>query len=293
MRYPDFYCIGAQKSGTSWLHTMLQQHPDIWLPPVKELHYFDRVHLQRHKRAIDAYDPTPLDKSLLDIVLDAIRWHANSSAPPHEKIEKILHLSLIGTAKLTDPWFGEIFEPAPRSSLCGEIDPAYAELPDDAIAHMLRLSPNAKIILIMRDPIDRAWSHLRMDEANGQLGPDRYLQWAAKTKTWFDYSDYVTVIERFRSQISSSDMLLLYFDDITARPRELLADICRFLGIDAARTIFRKLEEAVYPGSDKEMPPELYAVFRERLKPVYKRLLALDNSVVARWYWKHYGEGAR
>ena len=39
---PDFLCIGAQKGGTRWLYDQLQIHPDFWMPPVKELHYFDR-----------------------------------------------------------------------------------------------------------------------------------------------------------------------------------------------------------------------------------------------------------
>ena len=46
---PDFFCIGAQKGGTRWLYDQLQLHPDFWMPPVKELHYFDRLR--------DAFDP--------------------------------------------------------------------------------------------------------------------------------------------------------------------------------------------------------------------------------------------
>src|SRR2546423_15689927 len=39
---PDFICIGAQKAGTGWLYEQLRNHPDFWMPPMKELHYFDR-----------------------------------------------------------------------------------------------------------------------------------------------------------------------------------------------------------------------------------------------------------
>ena len=38
---PDFLGIGAQKAGSTWLHTNLKAHPGIWLPPVKEIHYFN------------------------------------------------------------------------------------------------------------------------------------------------------------------------------------------------------------------------------------------------------------
>jgi hypothetical protein len=39
---PDFICVGAQKSGTTWLYAQLRQHPDICMPTHKELHYFDK-----------------------------------------------------------------------------------------------------------------------------------------------------------------------------------------------------------------------------------------------------------
>jgi hypothetical protein len=42
-RGPDFLVIGAQRAGTTWLHQVLRRHPSLWLPPVKELHYFDKL----------------------------------------------------------------------------------------------------------------------------------------------------------------------------------------------------------------------------------------------------------
>ena len=43
MDLPDFLCIGAQKAGTSWLNNVLLEHPQVFMPPVNELHFFDRV----------------------------------------------------------------------------------------------------------------------------------------------------------------------------------------------------------------------------------------------------------
>jgi hypothetical protein len=48
--YPNFLGIGAQKSGTTWLHDNLARHPQVWLPPVKEIHYFDRPDLSLGSR---------------------------------------------------------------------------------------------------------------------------------------------------------------------------------------------------------------------------------------------------
>ncbi|TVQ38230.1 MAG: hypothetical protein EA384_09570 [Spirochaetaceae bacterium] len=41
-RFPDFLGIGTTRGGSSWLYRVLSRHPDVWMPPVKEVHYFDR-----------------------------------------------------------------------------------------------------------------------------------------------------------------------------------------------------------------------------------------------------------
>ncbi len=46
MRLPDFLGIGAVKAGTTWLHHQLCRHPELYLPPIKPVRYFDR---HRHK----------------------------------------------------------------------------------------------------------------------------------------------------------------------------------------------------------------------------------------------------
>jgi hypothetical protein len=40
---PDFLCVGVHKGGTTWLYQQLDSHPDFWMPPLKELHYFDSI----------------------------------------------------------------------------------------------------------------------------------------------------------------------------------------------------------------------------------------------------------
>ena len=47
-QYPDFLCIGAPKSATTWLHERLDKHPDIFLPKGKELHFFDTPYIDRN-----------------------------------------------------------------------------------------------------------------------------------------------------------------------------------------------------------------------------------------------------
>ena len=52
-QYPDFLGIGAQKAATSWLDSILRNHPDVWLPPVKELHYWSDADWVRDPKILD------------------------------------------------------------------------------------------------------------------------------------------------------------------------------------------------------------------------------------------------
>src|SRR4029079_17348643 len=69
-RGPDFLVIGAQRAGTTWLHRVLRQHPALWLPPVKELHYFDK--LNRTRTWLDAKERSRVIYRNLERI---DRWH--------------------------------------------------------------------------------------------------------------------------------------------------------------------------------------------------------------------------
>src|SRR5437763_16018587 len=45
---PDFICVGPQKTGTGWLYEQLESHPDFWMPPIKELQYFNQLSRVEH-----------------------------------------------------------------------------------------------------------------------------------------------------------------------------------------------------------------------------------------------------
>lgn len=286
LRYPDFMCIGAQKAGTSWLHQMLQQHPDVWLPPTKEIHYFDVVHDDPALRKRLTKDPMRAPSAAGSLA--AIKWTMQCKLTPIDQLERIYSASLIGLRELTDEWYGKIFERVPVGMLCGDITPGYAILPDDGIEHILRLRPGTKIIFIIRDPIDRGWSEMRMVQkvvgaanvtaVQGHLADDRF----------YARCDYMATIERFRRYIPEGDFLLLYFDDIAQQPREFVTKVCAFLGLDDTHTQFKNLSETIHPGVPAAITPAHYDLLRKRLAPVYERLRTLNSSIVDGWRLRHY-----
>ncbi len=142
---PDFLCIGAHKAGTTWLYQQLDSHPDFWMPPVKELHYFDqlsRVQRAAHPRCKDERDRRFLErlKSL--------------SAEPDIDLEN----------------YGRLFEPK-GSLFSGDISPNYSTLSNEVIREIVGYFPNLKVIFLVRDPVERVWSHLSMEVHYGQIEP--------------------------------------------------------------------------------------------------------------------------
>ncbi len=141
---PDFLCVGAQKGGTSWLYQQLASHPDFWMPPIKELHYFDK--LSRTKAA----PPRPRDERDL-CFLERIK---GLSAKSHIALEN----------------YARLFEPK-GSLLSGDISPTYSMLNDEIIERVVSYFPNLKVIFLARDPVDRAWSQLSMGVRLGMISP--------------------------------------------------------------------------------------------------------------------------
>jgi hypothetical protein len=288
-RYPDFLCIGAQKAGTTWLHQALAAHPDLWLPPLKEVHYFDVLHLNY------ARDPatglTGIDKGRMDKALRLIEAASQKKKASIEKLKTIHVLSLIGMRGLTDDWYGEIFASAPANAKCGEITPEYALLPDEGVAHIIKLAPRARFLFVLRDPIERGWSDLRMLRSRQAAKPfsDRHR---IESRDFFARADYMTTIERFRRHAGIENLLVLFFDHIAANPRALLARVCEFLGVEFARADLAGIDEPVHQGAQSPLPPDLYDTLKARLKPAYERLLALREPVAEDWYRRHYGAGA-
>lgn len=62
---PQFLCIGAQKAGTTWLDQQLRAHNSVWLPPMKEVHFFDYVDRPEFRKWITWHLRTTLRRELL------------------------------------------------------------------------------------------------------------------------------------------------------------------------------------------------------------------------------------
>ncbi|WP_428929896.1 sulfotransferase family protein [Marinibacterium sp. SX1] len=275
-RSPDFLCIGAQKSGTTWLHANLTHHPRIWMPPVKELQYFNQVHIPAHRSWTQEHRDSHAMRSLSSYVRnnDPLNLHY------------VRLLTLITMRGVDDDWYREIFAAA-GSKIAGEMTPEYSLLDDTGIAHILGLAPDARFIFMMRDPIERCWSHVRM--IHHRTPPCGIpLEELALLDDICDRADYPAILDRWRRHVPGDRLLTLFMDDVARRPLDLLRETIGFLGLDFDPALFPQAQKKVHEGEALDIPDGIYERMKERFRPVYDRLADEFPDVAVSWRARHF-----
>jgi len=100
-------------------------------------------------------------------------------------------------------------------------------LPDQGIEHILRLSPEVKIIFSLRDPIERNWSQIRMISTGKSEEPRTDLMRIAELPDVVQRANYPAIIARWSKFVPEDRMLILFMEDILEKPLELMAQVCK------------------------------------------------------------------
>jgi hypothetical protein len=187
----------------------------------------------------------------------------------------------------------------------GEITPAYAILPPSTIAVIYDRYPGLKLIYVLRNPIERAWSHARM--AFSKL-VSQDTENAIKThRDWFLEhfrvpdsllrGDYETCLANWRGIFPGSQLLIGLQDDIIASPATFLKSSCMLLDADPSfydALHSATLEERIYPeivvwkstpsSLPRAVPEEFFASLVEIYAPKIKSLSTLlDRDLITLW----------
>ncbi len=292
--YPNFLCIGAQKAGTTWLFINLLQHPEIWLPPIKEIHYLSRLDqgkLAGFKR------------------LMVKGWRQKLYHTFKRDITNFSYRNLVWDFKYyfglrSDRWYESIFEPG-RNKISGDITPAYSKMDGRAVAHAYSIMPQAKIIFIMRDPIERAWSHVKMSfdkkrdlykKSGGNFDDidNSVLTQHFNKKEVVLRGNYLRTIRIWESHYPLEQIFYAFNEDIARRPRELLLEIYRFIGVTAEDSyIPKQVERKVTAGSGYKIPlavnKYLAEFYYDQIEQLAKRFSSLETNYPEEWLNKAEG----
>lgn len=261
-RKPGALCIGAQKAGTSWLAQMLGQHPQVWIPPFKEVQYFNHQHIPEHRRWI-AWHYRNKPQEIRD-------RHKARKVPMPPELDA--YLDGITSGKMFhNQWYKRVFAPAPAHSIPLDLTPEYSALPEEGVDAVARFLPKARVIYLIRHPVDRAISQLRMNLRREKRVPASTADWLAEVANpvLHERGDYATYLPRWQARYP--DMLVLPFGRISSHPHLVMDAVEAHLGIGPC--FYSNLTQKVFANPDGLMPPpEAVAALEERMAPQVEAL---------------------
>ncbi len=259
------YCVGATKAGTSWLYSALYEHPECWLRAVKETHYFDTMDAADADRQVGQ-----LVKRLEVFGKNLERARAIGSAARivglEDQIASLRDLIAVLSGDRTGDraYLAWMLQGRTDEPLIADLTPSYALLSETEYARMLELDLDALVIYLVRDPVARLWSQVRMQVMRREGDADKFerrcnnlLARVLKGETDPGIAargDYAGVIPKLRRVVPDKRLLIAYAE--TMFTASGWADICGFLGITATDVI---VERTVLKGDPAEIDPDLEA----------------------------------
>lgn len=193
-----------------------------------------------------------------------------SCLKPHQQVfipgnKEIHFFSYDNLFQKGEDWYTSFFEGSAGKLAIGEISPSYLSH-QKAPQRIYNFNPSAKIVCILRNPVQRAYSHYCMDLRKGKLSKDidkglnletPYVQWGLYYKQILDFKQY----------FDNRQLKVFFFDDLKKDPRKLVLDLYSYLDIN---TNFEPETLYVRKNTAREMPrfPYLY----RQLKRIYERL---------------------
>jgi len=215
-RPPNFFIVGAAKSGTTSVARYLEEHPQVYMSPIKEPSYFARDMIENlevpgwthNQRGLERYLNGPMSGRRGGCVLE---WEA----------------------------YLKLFRNVSNEIAIGEASTAYLISPE-APADIRAAVPHARIIVVLRSPIERAFSTYLMFCRNGRLRAsfsdvirsdvsDRLYIWRRKM---LESRKIAPGFERFLNTFPRKQVRWYFYEDLSCEPLAVMQRIYEFLGVD-------------------------------------------------------------
>jgi hypothetical protein len=230
---PNFLCIGLQKAGTAWLYDQLEMHPDFVMPPLKELHYFDkRLKVKRLDNLLHRMQSEPVG-------LNLVRARQGKRPYGERDLEFLVRAQAIRGAPIDIEKYADLFQ-SKSNLMTGDITPGYSRLTEQVIHEISQRFPAIKIILLLRDPIDRSWSQLNMHIRKRKFAEEAAGDWSQvksnlSRKGMSERSYPSGVWKRWIQFFPPERIRYYFFDDLCREPAGFRASILEFLGADPGK----------------------------------------------------------
>jgi hypothetical protein len=129
-------------------------------------------------------------------------------------------------------WYRRLWANRNEGDLCGESSTHYTKLPThpNTVARMAELLPEAKLIYVMRHPIDRLLSQYRHEWTMGNVGDQSADQAVSSMPSMIDYGLYAYQLKPYLRAFGNQQILPVFFERLAQEPQVTLNRVCKFLG---------------------------------------------------------------
>ncbi len=246
MKLPNFFLVGAAKSGSTAVHVYLFQHPEIYLSYLKEPKYLS---------------------------ISANKFPHNG--PGDKKVDD-------GIIKSREEYLN-LFKNAENEKVIGESSADYLYFHNSVIPLIKTISPNAKILMILRNPVDRAYSayrHMLMDERENISFEKALKSEGARMREnyefiWYykDVGFYYEQVKHYINSFGGENAKVVIYDDFVENSIKIIRDIYRFLEVDAGFTPNTDVKYNVGPIVRNESIEEFLVKYDHPVKKVFRPIL--------------------
>lgn len=234
-----------ERAGSSWIFYMLASHPDVWVPPIKELHYFDSI------------DPRSRYKSWRyrqHLKIRAITKAAPFLKKPEDRPQffknsylRYLHWDLKYFSGIySHDWYRSMFaDTFTKGRVCGEVTAAYSTLSEPMIKDLCENFSETKLIMSVRDPIERTKSalfhHFRGIQSRNMadVGEEELLDWLDNPLVKAR-SDVLYMLKLWQNY-AGTRLHLIDFARIALEPETLIEELYTLLNLNKAFSPPQKL----------------------------------------------------
>jgi Sulfotransferase domain len=249
--FPDFMILGPQRTGTTWLQRYLIQHPDIFMPHLKELYFFNYL-ITKNTKGVN-YKTNRLEWYSSQFELTWLKFiQKNWSLLKSFKSFKKLDYDLSGFLK-----------PVVK----GEATASYAVMEASLVNEVVLLNPSIKVIISVRNPIDRAWSHASKDLITNKR-PLKSIPFQEFENFYMDdymikCGKYSEIIHNWRAALPTDQISISMFKDIAKKPVKALEQSLNFLGVDPGKLLEKLKDDTIHKigGESRHVVPEQHAQF--------------------------------
>ena len=255
---PNLLIAGTQKGGTTWLYTILASHQDVFMSRVKELRYFDAYSRVRSETAWREY---------LAHFEDARGHRYRGEATP-------------GYFWIKDGT-GPFSPGARRHDVAEEI--------------RARLGRDVHVVVLLREPVDRAVSAAHHHFALGRLGVDTPIWDAPAQLGIVDMGFYKRHLSAFQRVFDATRLHVMIYEDLATNPRAFVIDLARRLGLACGSdwldrlALYERRNSREFVATRYRADGRAYRGFtdadRSRLADLYSEDIAYVRSTLRRNLW--------